>query len=248
MMDSIRENKRAAILLAGALIALVLAGVYYLYILPLQEANVAKQNANNLIRAEVTILEEQAASEEEEVVPNQDDPYELMKKVPQAIELDKIIRSMEEIELITGTRVGTINFGAYDGAGSTGFTVPEEEEVVNEEPEEQAETAETDEETPEVGDESTEAREDLEEEPEPVSTISVSQLPEELKIITMSLGVAAETEEQIVAYIKELEQLERVYRIDSLSFAFPDERQLADPEAETQISANLTISTFYYNE
>lgn len=247
MMDSIRENKRAALLLLGAVIALILAGVYYLYMQPLKEQNEAKRSANALISAEIVALQAQAEEGEEEI-PNQDDPYELMKKVPQDRELDKIIRTIEEIELITGTRVGSINFNTYDEAGSTGFTEEEEEEVVNEEPEEQGETAETDEETPEPGDSSTEAREEAEEEPMPISTISASQLPEELKMITISLNVTAETEEELVAIIKEIEALERVYRIDTLTLGLPDEAQLAAPEAEVQVSASLTVTTFYYVE
>lgn len=247
MMDSIRENKRAAILLGGALIALILAGVYYLYILPLQETNDAKRNANNLLQAEIEILRSQVTKPNEEL-PNQDEPYELMKKVPQGRELDKIIRTIEEIELITDTRVGSISFNTYDGAGSAGFTEPEEEEVVNEEPEEQAEDPAVDEETTEPGDSSTEAREEAEEEPTPVSTISAADLPEELKMITISLNVTADSEEKLVDIIKEVEQLERVYRIDTLTLALPTEEQLASPDTETQVSATLTVTTFYYIE
>ncbi|MFC4356011.1 hypothetical protein ACFO0S_13195 [Chryseomicrobium palamuruense] len=247
MMDSIRENKRAAILLGGALIALILAGVYYLYILPLQDANDAKRNANNLLQAEVDILRSQVAEPEAEL-PNQDEPYELMKKVPQGRELDKIIRTIEEIELITETRVGSISFNTYDEAGSAGFTEAEEEEVVSEEPEEQAEDPAVDEETPEPGDSSTEAREEAEEEATPVSTISAANLPEELKMITISLNVTAETEQQLVDIIKEIEQVERVYRIDTLTLALPNEEQLATPDIETLVTATLTVTTFYYVE
>lgn len=82
----------------------------------------------------------------------------------------------------------------------------------------------------------------------PVSTISASQLPEELKMITISLNVTAETEEELVAIIKEIEALERVYRIDTLTLGLPDEAQLAAPEAEVQVSASLTVTTFYYVE
>lgn len=247
MMDSIRENKRAAMLLFGALIAIILAGVYYLYIMPLNAENEMKRNANNLVQAEIAILQDQVAEEPTEI-PFQDEPYELMKKVPNARELDKIIRTIEEIELITGTRVGSISFNTYDGAGATGFTVEEEEEVVNEEPEEQAEDAETDEETPEPGDSSTEAREEAENEPTPLSTISAADLPEELQMITISLGVTAETEEALLAIIKEIESLERIYRIDTLSLGLPGEEQIATPDSEIQISANLTVTTFYYVE
>ncbi|MBM7706668.1 hypothetical protein JOD03_001571 [Chryseomicrobium aureum] len=244
MMDSIRENKRAAFLLGGALIALILAGVYYLYILPLQGENDAKRNANALIQAEIAVLQQQTAEEEGEL-PLQDDPYELMKKVPNQLEIDKIIRTIEEIELITATNVGSVSFNGYDSEGVTGFVEEEEEEVVNEEPEEQAETPETDDETPEPGDSSTEAREEAAEGETPVSTISVADLPLELRMITMTIDVTAETEEQLVAIMKEIENLERVYRIDALDTGLPGEEQIAT-EAEEQISASLTITTFYY--
>lgn len=244
MMDSIRENKRAAFLLLGALIALILAGVYYLYIMPLQDQNESKRNANALIQAEIVALQEQAGDGEEEV-PLQDDPYELMKKVPNQLELDKIIRTIEEIELITQTKVDSVTFNGYESEGVTGFVEEEEEEVVNEEPEEQAEDPATDEETPEPGDSSTEAREEAATEETPMSTISVADLPLELRMITMTVEVTAETEEQLVAIMKEIESLERVYRIDSLDTGLPGEEQIAS-EADEQISASLTITTFYY--
>ncbi|XKH50949.1 hypothetical protein LG275_01775 [Chryseomicrobium palamuruense] len=245
MMDSIRENKRAAFLLGGALIAVILAGVYYLYIVPLQDENNAKRNANALIQAEIDVLQQQLAVEEDGELPLQDDPYELMKKVPNQLEIDKIIRTIEEIELITATKVGSVSFNGYDSEGVTGFVEEEEEEVVNEEPEEQAETPETDDETPEPGDSSTEAREEAAEGETPVSTISVADLPLELRMITMTIDVTAETEEQLVAIMKEIENLERVYRIDALDTGLPGEEQIAT-EAEEQISASLTITTFYY--
>lgn len=244
MMDSIRENKRAAFLLLGALIALILAGVYYLYIMPLQDENESKRNTNALIQAEIVALQEQAGDGEEEV-PLQDDPYELMKKVPNQLELDKIIRTIEEIELITQTKVGSVTFNGYESEGVTGFVEEEEEEVVNEEPEEQAEDPATDEETPEPGDSSTEAREEAATEETPMSTISVADLPLELRMITMTVDVTAETEEQLVAIMKEIENLERVYRIDSLDTGLPGEEQIAT-DADEQISASLTITTFYY--
>lgn len=248
MMDTIRENKRAAILLLGALIALILAGVYYLYILPLEAENDAKRNANNLVQAEIAILQEQSGDGVIET-PLEDNPYELMKKVPKGRELDKIIRTMEEIEMITGTRIGGISFNVYDGLGSEGFTQEEEEEVVNEEPEEQAEDTATDPETSEPGDPSQEAREDAEEEPAPVSTISVADLPMELKMITLSLDtVTANSEEALLQIIQEIEQLERVYRIDTIDLGLPKEDQLADPEAEVLYTAQITLTTFYYSE
>lgn len=244
MMDSIRENKRAAFLLLGALVALIVAGVYYLYIMPLQDQNEAKRNANALVQAEIVALQEQAGDGEEEV-PLQDDPYELMKKVPNQLELDKIIRTIEEIELITDTRVGSVTFNGYDTEGVTGFVQDEEEEVVNEEPEQQAEDPATDEETPEPGDSSTEAREEAAAEETPMSTISVTDLPLELRMITMTVDITAETEDQLVAIMKEIENLERVYRIDSIDTGLPGEEQIAS-EADEQISASLTITTFYY--
>ncbi|WP_342525244.1 hypothetical protein MKY84_07530 [Chryseomicrobium sp. FSL W7-1435] len=244
MMDSIRENKRAALLLLGAVIALLLAGIYYLYIVPLQQENDAKRNANALIQSEIVVLQEQVGDGEGEL-PLQDDPYELMKKVPNQLELDKIIRTIEEIELITDTKVGSINFNGYESEGVTGFAEEEEEDVVNEEPEQQAETPETDEETPEPGDSSTEAREEASTEETPTSTISVADLPLELRMITMTIDVTAETEEQLVAIMKEIENLERVYRIDALDTGLPGEEQIAS-EAEEQISASVTVTTFYY--
>lgn len=248
MMDTIRENKRAAILLIGALVAILLAGVYYLYILPLQDQNAGKQNANALIQAEIAILQEQVQGPVENV-PLEDDPYELMKKVPKGRELDKIIRTMEEVELITGTRIGGITFNTYDSLGSEGFVQEEEEEVVNEEPEEQADDAATDPETPEPGDASQEAREDAEEEPSPVSTISVTDLPEELKLITLSLDtITADSEEALLEIVKEIEQLERVYRIDTIDLGLPKEDQLATPGTEALYTAQITLTTFYYIE
>lgn len=245
MMESIRENKRAAFLLLGALIALVLAGVYYLYIMPLQVENETKRNANALLQTEIVALQEQAVDGEEEV-SLQDDPYELMKKVPTGLEMDKIISTIEEIELVTGTRVKAASFTGFETGEVTGFT--EEEDVVTEEPEQQAEDPTTDPETPETGDSSTEAREEASLEPEPQPTILASQLPLELRMITMTVDFEAETEEQLIAIMKEIENLERVYRVDGIDTGQPGETQLTKPGGDPTIQASFTISTFYYVE
>ena len=49
-------------------------------------------------------------------------------------------------------------------------------------------------------------------------------------------------------FIKELESIERIKRIDQVGFLMPGEEQSYEEETEEAISAVIQVTTFYYDE
>jgi len=50
----------------------------------------------------------------------------------------------------------------------------------------------------------------------------------------------------MVTFLKEVEKLERVMKIDTIKMSLPGEKEKLDKEADTIIKATVQITTFYY--
>jgi type IV pilus assembly protein PilO len=80
----------------------------------------------------------------------------------------------------------------------------------------------------------------------PTTTISAAQLPPALKLLTLNIAVDAPDNSALQLFIREIEQLERVVRVDTISYTLPDELGSVNPLEATNISASIQVTTFYY--
>ncbi|MNH36832.1 hypothetical protein D3C79_976660 [compost metagenome] len=80
----------------------------------------------------------------------------------------------------------------------------------------------------------------------PVSTIAQENIPPELKLVTFTFDIGALTFDSMVTFLKEVEKLERVMKIDTINLTIPGEQEKLDKEADTIIKATVQITTFYY--
>jgi type IV pilus assembly protein PilO len=247
------SSASTAILLAALFAALIFA-VYYYLVAPKKEEVEMAQNSVNSTNAEIQSLQQNIAVLQQEQLADSADVYELRKKVPENRAMRELILKIEELGFVTTTRISSINFNNYDSlvleSALQDPNQPPAEEITAETTTTETETSadgttETTTETTETTETPTEG-EAIENEPPPVSSIARETLPAELKMITFSLSLQAADKSSIEAYIKELETIERIMRIDNISYALPGEQDLLGEDAENSISASVQVTTFYY--
>lgn len=82
----------------------------------------------------------------------------------------------------------------------------------------------------------------------PLSDVAES-LPMNVKLMTVNLKVVSPNFEQFERFLHEVEKLERITRIDTLSFRQPGEEELLNMDNEDNtITTDIQITTFYYDE
>ena len=79
-----------------------------------------------------------------------------------------------------------------------------------------------------------------------VSTILPEQLPAELKMLTLSIAVEAPDYDALLTFIREVEGLERVVRVDMISYSLIGEEAEFSEEVSKIVSASIQVTTFYY--
>lgn len=224
-MNNLTSSKNSSILLLTALVAALLFALYYYLLMPrLNEVEVKNSNINQL-QQEIANIEGQLSTLDEEQGELVTNILTMRKKVPETRAIEKIILDMAEIEEVTGTRVEALNFNNYD-------TTVAQSEVTEPNRLEKAET--------EVNGEQT-ADENL-----PVSSIAMENLPNELKLVTFSLEVAALDFKALESFLTEIEKLERVMKTDTISFSLPGEQDQLDKDADLTLKATVQVTTFYY--
>ena len=225
-MTRLLNNKKSGILLLVLLIASLLFALYYYVILPKKDEVQAKEASIQSLQTEIKNLEQSLASFDEQLEVPMQETLEMQKKVPSVRAVEQVLRDMVEIEEVTGTRMESLIFNNYDepvadaNVGQTN-TVAEAEAKVNEENQENSETP-------------------------PISTIAQENIPPELKLVTFTFDIGALTFDSMVTFLKEVEKLERVMKIDTIKMSLPGEKEKLDKEADTIIKATVQITTFYY--
>ncbi len=215
-------NKNSSLLLVIALLAALLFAFYYYVVLPKKEELYSTQNTISSTRTEIRSMQEQIAKlENEQAIET--NIFSLRKRLPQSREIDQLLLNIEEIEYVSGTRVLNINFNNYDSLVSESMkqeqTAPEENTDGEEEEGEEKET--------------------------PISSIDISTLPSELKLITFVLDVEAPDYNSLLTFIEEIENLERIMHIDALNFELPGEESVIQNEEET-VTVSVQVTTFYH--
>lgn len=225
-MTNLLNSKKSGLLLLVLLIASLLFALYYYVILPKKDDVRAKEASIQSLQTEIKSLEQSLTSFDEQLEVPMQETLEMQKKVPSARAVEQVLRDMVEIEEVTGTRMESLTFNNYDepvadaNVAQTN-TVAEAEAKVNEENQENTETP-------------------------PVSTIAQENIPPELKLVTFTFDIGALTFDSMVTFLKEVEKLERVMKIDTINMTIPGEKEKLDKEADHTIQATVQITTFYY--
>jgi type IV pilus assembly protein PilO len=237
-MKQTGENKVLVALLG--LIAFLLVGVaYYYVILPKGEEETRIKYAIQGLKIENSELENQVAVLS--VVDTDDaNEYDLRKKLPVSRELDKLLHTIQEVELMSESKIVSISFNNYDAEVSQTITTPEVEEEKAEESAEEVDETESEGEETESEDEETDV-----ELVKPITPIDISLLPEELKLISLKIDLQVLDYNHLLNFLHEIEGLDRVVRIDEVNFYQPGELELAQEEPDKRLDVTVQLTTFF---
>ncbi|MGG3855899.1 hypothetical protein ABET36_16135 [Caldifermentibacillus hisashii] len=264
-MSDFFQEKRKIVLFIGIILFLLLGLLYFYLIMPLKDdANAAEQNVKQL-ETEVKTLENRVNQNETDQPEN---TAKLEKKMPLSRQLDELILSLQEIEMVSGSQIASINFNNYDGGLTEADGTNENNESTDGTDEATADDTNNNNEATEGTDEATtnetdenqsdeQATEDknsedngsdTNDENEQATDETVTNLPTNVKLITINLSVASPDFEHFQLFLQELEKLERITRVDTLTFTKPAERELLyEKDGSQAVTADVQITTFYYN-
>ncbi|MFD1927293.1 hypothetical protein ACFSFY_04350 [Sporosarcina siberiensis] len=242
MRKSTGENKYLPILLG--LLAFVLLGAFYYYgVYPKSEAKASTENALVQLKDETNQLENRINLLSETEIAQTDD-FELRKKLPINRDLDALLRSINEVELMSEAKIVSIIFNNYDEevAKSTNFTSAEEEEIKKEE-QDNATDAEVEEKVAEEIEETAGTNGE-----KPVTPIDIESLPEQLKLLSLTIDMVVPNYDHLLRFLEEIESIERVIRIDTVEFIQNGEVDLMKIEPLEEILVSVQLTTFYSEE
>lgn len=223
MNNLFQENKRPFTILLVLLLLLTIV-LYFLFLRPLI-ANVKKQQVTNTsLASEIEVLDARIQALNEQEI----DTTELELKVPLTRDLQALVLSLENIEEVSGTKVGSIRLNYNDGLPNIDIDDDESSDTNVVESEENAE--------------------DIEEIP---NVIPIEDKPERLKMISLRLDVYAPDFEHVKHFIREIEKLKRLTIISRAEFSLPDqlnddEEQVDQDEEQELMEFTIDLITFYY--
>ncbi|WP_368993273.1 hypothetical protein NSQ45_12475 [Caldifermentibacillus hisashii] len=264
-MSDFFQEKRKIVLFIGIILFLLLGLLYFYLIMPLKDdANAAEQNVKQL-ETEVKALENRLNQNETDQPEN---TAKLEKKMPLSRQLDELILSLQEIEMVSGSQIASINFNNYDGGLTEADGTNENNESTEGTDEATADDTNNNDELTDSKDDPTmnetdenqsdeQATEDKKnedngsdtnDENEQATNETVTNLPTNVKLITINLSVTSPDFEHFQLFLQELEKLERITRVDTLTFTKPAERELLyEKDGSQAVTADVQITTFYYN-
>jgi len=235
------SSKNSTILILTALIAAILFALYYYILTPKLEEVDAKENSNISLQQEISTIQEQIALIEKNGKSNSASNLTLRKKVPQTRAIDEVIRNIEEIEAVTGTRVEAMDFNNYDSLVMDSTITDPNSTNSEEQADTQQSATEADEQAAAKNDETPEVKDKI-----PTATFNKDSLPKELKLVTFDIDVVAMDNKAMVEFIKEIEKIDRVMKIDAIDFTLTGEGAKFKEDADTTLKATIQVTTFYY--
>lgn len=229
-------TSRSSVILVVVIILLLLFALYYYLILPKKQEEERLQQSVNQVQEEVTALQENIKVLVDEQQYREENTYAMRRKLPFERMMQQLLLAIEEIEYVADTKVLAINFNNYDSLVNASTL---QDPTIEEAPTEMSGT----EEAPESVEQEKQA--DVTENI-PVSTVAREVLPAELKMITFNLNVEAPKRQNIEAFVKELEGLERVMRIDSINYTLMGEMEALEEQLYDLTTATIQVTTFFY--
>lgn len=218
------NSKNSAPILLGALMFVILLAIYYYIILPKHEVVNSVQGSISVLNQEITNLQTSIEMQQNSDENPQGNIFAMRKKLPMDKDLVKLLLNIEEIELVSDSKIVSIEFNNYDA-------------LVNQsnlqQPNEPAEI--------ELQNGIAEQNQEL-----PVSPVSEQSLPPELKMVGFNLNIEALNEQNLLTFVKELEDADRIIRIDQINYVSPGEEVTYDKAASTLIEAQIQGTAFYY--
>lgn len=217
------SNKNSAPILLTALIALILFASYYYFVLPKKQEAERLNSSVSSLQQEITSLQSQIALKQNEERKVPENLFALQKKVPAHKDIVNLLLNMEEIELLSTSKITGMQFNNYDALVS--------ESELQDPIDTEADSATEEQATEEL----------------PTSSIAKETLPPELQMVTFNIELESKNEADLTIFLKELESLQRVIRVDQIDLQVPGEADLVEDGTPKTVSATIQATTFYYD-
>lgn len=233
------HKKHFFLLLAAAFtLGFLYFGAYNLFIKPVKAEISMLEDSRDMYLTQIGTLGENPSTETKAPVHS----VELQRKVPVSPMVEQLVLDLEKAETVSNSKIESVTFAESEDA----FLPPAEPEAVQSEaPAEETESPEA----PADQSENAEVPSESSDTPpaQPVSAQETSALPaapEGLRRILISLEVTSSHYFDMEAFISELENQQRVAKVDLLTFNGVKELTSLDQEAEP-LKYSLQVSAFY---
>lgn len=243
------SSKNTQILLLVALVAALLFAIYYYLVLPKQSEQDVLRRSIETLTSEISTIQASIDQIEEKESQHTPNVYTLEKKVPRSQNIDELLLNIEEIQYVSNSYVTSISFsggGMSVADAGIGIGIHTEEAI---DPNQNATTdpnattpnpnTTNNQNTDIQGTEGQTAGEVVD------STFTID-LPTELKMLSFNLELTSPDYNHLLQFINELESLERIMHIDSISYSLPGEQAVIDEDISSTVQASIQVTTFYY--
>lgn len=242
---NLSSNKNTQVILLVALIATLIFAVYYYLVLPKQgEVDALNQSIQSL-NTEIATIQSSITQLESNQGSSTTNFFALRQKVPPTSDVDELLLNIEEIEYVSNSLVLSISIndsGSSAAEAGIGITPPEDPSAYPNSTGDPNAVNPT--EMPNSGTETTEG--EVVNETAPSNSPIATSLPPELKLLSFSIEVESPDYNKLLKFIYELENLDRIMHIDSISYSLPGEEVQFEEDATQSVSATIQVTTFYY--
>ncbi|WP_370223406.1 pilus assembly protein PilO [Cytobacillus sp.] len=225
MNREISKKQLGVFLLAVVLFAAMAFGSYYLFISPLNEKMDRKQTELQMAAQQLTILENNLQQLNDQTVLS---TVELQKQVPVKRLLDQLLLDIEKSEIISDTNIIELKMNGTES----------DEEIDLSEEERNQSQQEVSEAEPETDDSNEIAEAD---------PLSEEKLPNGIKKVSIVLNGQADTYFEMESFIKNLLDLKRIIKVESLKYTGFDE-VVSVMQEDQMVEFELAIAAYYYPE
>lgn len=205
-----------AIIFGGALVYSYI-GIYR----PLINAVVKTQSSVTTITKEISSIKTTQTTDTTELLTN---TAQLQKKLPVAELADQFVLQLEKVEVASGSRIISIAFNKEDQTDTTNSTA-EQNIAAAEQAHQKAQTAM-----------------DLTKDNNSTQTTQTT-IPAGVKKLTVTMSVESPSYVELETFIKELEELPRITKVESLAFT-----GVAEDTTSNVLTYSVVASTYYYPE
>lgn len=225
------QNNRTVALLSTMLIVGIVAALYYFLLLPKKEEVAAQRTMNETTSSTITQLKEERI-QLEQLQKTPISTFKLRQILPEKRDYQGIMNAIEAVEYMTVSKIDAVTFDDFGNSVlDSGLLEEKEEESSTEEDDETPEHIEE-----QVEDEGEEAQR---------MTIDLTLLLEQLEIVSFTVDARFKNADELVKFMRLIENGERAIKIGSVQFTEQDELEKAQ-EAPYSVQANFEMMTFYY--
>lgn len=220
------SSERNTFILIAVMVIALLGALYYYVILPKTEKVTALESS--IQQLETTLSEtKEAITAYDETDIDAGAVARLQKQVPKARGVEYILRDLEDIEMLTRSRIENISFSEYDAPmieRKLGLTETSEEEL------------------------DAKLANEAYEEDEVVYNAALAEAPEGLQIITYQVDLLTPDYKTLRTFIREVEGLQRIVKVDTIQLTQPGEEVKFEEVVDYTVSASLQLTTFFYQK